>query len=121
MIDISLLTNFGSACSKSFLGFPTWYKYLEVRRNDFASCDIIDFRVPGDFLLIGLAVIDILFRVIGLVAVYFVLYGGVQYVISQSEPDKVSKAQNTIQTALLGLVLSFAAVAIISFLGRRLT
>lgn len=72
-------------------------------------------------VLIGFGVLDILIRIAGLVAVGFVVYGGVLYVLSRGEPDKAKKALGTIINALIGLVIAVVAAAIVAFLGGRLS
>lgn len=119
----ALLTTFGAsaACQKPFFGLKTWYYYLDTN----AQCEIVNFKFlptngTSDVLLIGVALIDDLIRVAGFVAIGFVIYGGILYVTSQGSPDQTSKAQNTIQNALIGLAVAVLAVAAVSFLGARI-
>lgn len=72
-------------------------------------------------VLIGFGILDIVIRIAGLVAVGFVVYGGVLYVLSRGEPDKAKKALGTIINALIGLVIAVVAAAIVAFLGDRLS
>ncbi len=82
---------------------------------------MIDFSSnPNDFWLIGLGIVDILLRVAGLVAVAFVVYGGFMYMTSQGEPDKTSKAKNTLLNSLIGLTIAIMATVIVSFVGSSL-
>ena len=122
----NLLSLFSAAppvCKETFFGLKTWYHYLKVD----GTCSIVDFQfLPtasdgrSDFLLILLALVDDLLRVAGLVAIGFVIYGGILYVTSQGSPDQTQKAQSTIQNALIGLVVAILAVAFVSFLGSRI-
>ena len=122
---IGLITTFAaSKCSVSFLGLKSWYAYLSL--NPAPDCSIKQFRLlpvggPSDVPLILLAVVDDLMRIAGLVAVIFVIYGGIQYVTSQGNSEQASKAQDTIQNALVGLAVSIVAVAAVAFIGSRLT
>lgn len=109
-------------CSKGFFGLPPWYKYLQV---DGSTCEIIDFKLLGSgadsgLILIGLAVVEMLLRIAGLVAVTFVLWGGFTYIISQAEPDKLANARHTILNALIGLGIALLATSIVVFVGNRL-
>ncbi len=120
----TLLSHFSATqlCKpKGFFGLKAWYQYLDTDKN----CNIVNFNVlpsngQSDLLLIGVAVIDDLLRIAGLVAIAFVIYGGVQYVASQGSPDQTQKAQATIQNALIGLIICLLAVAMVSFLGSKL-
>lgn len=128
----SLLTQFAEACggSPSFFGIPTWYKYLQsggymvADSNNVCQLNISGGLQSGNFevfVLIGLGVLDIIIRIAGLVAVGFVVYGGILYVISRGEPDKAKKAMGTIINALIGLVIAIVAAAFVAFLGGRLS
>jgi hypothetical protein len=108
----------GAACRHGFFGLPSWYEYLTLNPK---TCDIVRFKVPGDLILIGLALVDMLLHIAGLAAVVFVIYGGIQYTTSQGSPDATAKAQNTIVNALIGLALAVVAIAFVSFLGKRIS
>ena len=115
------LQSFAVTCANdgSFFGFPTWYKYLPPGQAGGGACSV-GFVFPDSIPLIALAILEILLRVAGLIAIIFVIYGGVTYVISQGEPDKVGQAKGTIINALIGLVVATFAVAIVSFVGNRI-
>ena len=106
--------------SKTFFGLPVWYKYLKVAAVNSQACDFKGFSFPNDLALVGLALLDDLLRIAGLVAVIYVIIGGVQYVISQGSPDNTKKAQETVLNALIGLVLAIGATAIVSFAGNSI-
>ncbi|HEY1064369.1 MAG TPA: hypothetical protein VGE30_03710 [Candidatus Saccharimonadales bacterium] len=117
-----------SPCEKpKLLGiFVPWYQYLTLYKDDTGSCTVKDFTLVGngsdsDVPKVLLAIVDDLLRLAGLVAVIFVIYGAVQYLTSQGEPDAANKARSTIISALVGLVIALVAVAFVSFLGRALT
>lgn len=109
--------------NSSFLGFPTWYKYLEPVEKD-GSCDISLGSGPEEQLAgvgkILLAVFEIALRAIGILAIGYVMYGGFQYLISQGEPDKTKSARSTILNALIGVAISVSAVAIVNIIGRNI-
>lgn len=117
---LSLFAAANSCHSGGFFGLIPWWYYLPA--EDFARCEIIHFNpLSTDGIpLILLAVIDDLLRVIAIVAVGFILYGAVQYMISQGNPEQTSKALKTIINALIGIGISTVAVALVSFLGNRL-
>lgn len=100
----------------SFLGFPTWYKYLNY---DAGTCEL-NVNIPGDIVLILLAVFEILLRIAGMLAVIFIIYGGFLYLTSAGEPDKAKNGRTTIINALVGLVLAMSATVIVSIIGRAL-
>lgn len=123
-----LLQTFAANCSKpTFLGLQPWYQYLPYGPDKYGqgTC-VINLDPNGllgahsSLLLIGLAVIDDLLRVAALVAVGYVIYGGIQYITSGGSPDTTKRAQSTIINALIGLVLAILAASIVAFIGNQL-
>jgi hypothetical protein len=118
----------GACADKLFFGLVPWYHYLKVQSvtdplTKRAYCDIPNFTLLGghsDLLLVLLAVVDDLLRIAGVVAVAYVIYAGIKYIMSQGSPDETAKAQSTLVNALLGLALALVAVALVSYLGTHL-
>lgn len=126
------------ANSSSFLGFPTWYKYLQVefipKGSDVApdnpsingpatvdTCNVkADFTNPATYAAILLVIFEILMRVAGLAAVVFVIVGGFLFITSDGQPDKAKKARWTIFNALIGLGIAMVAVAAVNLIGNTL-
>lgn len=124
----NMLNLFADKCDGgNFLGLVPWYKYLDQTTSD---CSIRSFnilpgkgnidRAPSDIPLVLLAVIDNLIRIAALIAVIFIVYGGVMYATSQGSPDQAAKAQSTVINALAGLAIAIIAVVIVTFIGNRL-
>lgn len=111
------LTLFAAACDGgNFLGFPTWYKYLEQR--EFRGTCSPHLEGINDVWLIGLAVIEILLRIAMIAAIAFVVYGGIKYAASRGNSDKVESAQRTLTDAVIGLIIAIVATAVVGFLAR---
>ena len=60
-------------------------------------------------------ILEAIILVLGLAAVAFIIYGGVQYISSSGDPGKVEKAKKTIFYACIGLIISVLAFAIVNF------
>lgn len=56
--------------------------------------------------------------VAGIVAVIFVVYGGISYITSSGDPNKVQKARQTIIYALIGIVIVALAEVITAFVSN---
>lgn len=118
----ALLTLFAATCKPTFFSLVPWYQYLKLN----GGCGIENFQIlpgngaPSSIPLILLAIIDDLLRVAGLMAVFFIIYAGVQYISSQGNPDQASKAQNTIINALIGLAIALISIGFVSYLGNAL-
>lgn len=117
-------------CSSSFLTLKTWFAYLPPKNgtlNTFdKNCQVENFQFlpeegkPSMLPTVFLAIADNLLRIAALVAVAFVIIGGIQYVTSQGEPDRTKRAQESIINALIGLVIVLVAAAVVGYIGSRI-
>ena len=62
-----------------------------------------------------IAVINGVIAILATVAVVIVIIGGVNYMTSSGDAEKVKKAKNTILYGLIGLVICVLAFAIVNF------
>lgn len=139
MILTPLINTFAVSCNANatFFGLVPWYHFLTLASTNvldgaghtvYTTCAITNFNTTGakvlgaqsPFLLITLAILDDLVRVAGLVAVGFIIFGGIQYTTSQGSPDATKKAQQTIINALIGVVIAVLASGIVEFIGNKL-
>lgn len=113
----------------SFLTFPTWYKYIKTGKTDVnGKCTIPDIQLTntkgefngGGILLILLSIVDILLNLAGLVALGFIVYGGIRFVTSQGSSDGTKQARETVLNGIIGMVIATIAIAVVTFLGDRL-
>lgn len=58
--------------------------------------------------------------ILGLVAVIFIIIGGVNYITSSGDANKVKKAKDTILYAVIGLIICALAFAIVNFVIARM-
>jgi len=54
--------------------------------------------------------------VIGILAVGFIVFGGIKYITAAGDPSKLTAAKNTVLYAIIGLVVAISAFAITSFI-----
>lgn len=59
--------------------------------------------------------------IVGIVSVIMLIYGGLRYVISGGDSKKVTDAKNTILYAIIGLIISILAFAIVNFVINAIT
>ena len=111
--------------TSSFFGLPTWYKFLEGQAVTEESTGTVQCQPVVssvyDFYKIIASVLELLLRIAALIAVGFVVYGGVMYILSQGAPDKTKQALNTIISAIVGLVITIIAAATVGFVAGRFT
>lgn len=125
----NFLTKFAQSCetAQEVWGIPTWYKYLPSGYNTSTKqCELLygkefSFSDATYLLGVGLAIGEILLRIVAIVAVAYIIYGGFQYLVSQGEPDRTKSAKETIVNALVGLVIAILATTIVNFIGTRLS
>lgn len=65
------------------------------------------------------AITTIVFTIIGAISLLMITIGGFRYIISEGDPQGVSKAKGTIIFALIGLLVSISAVSIVTFVIGR--
>lgn len=112
------------ACTKSaggFLGFPTWYKYLDPTFDGNTKECKLNFDLTKDASKVLLAIFEIILRIAGLVSVGFIIFGGFTYLLSQGEPDKIKGARSTIINSFIGLVLAISASGIVNLIARNIS
>jgi uncharacterized membrane protein len=59
--------------------------------------------------------IDLISIVVGVIAVLMIIIGGIRFVVSNGDSNKVTTARNTIVYALIGLILVALAQVIVKF------
>lgn len=119
-----LLTKFAAACpEQAVFGIPTWYKYLPAETVN-GECKLLgDFSQSkmGSLLGIGLALTEILLFIAGLLAIFYIIYGGFRYVLSQGEPENTKIAKDAILNAVIGLVIAILASTLVRFIGTTIS
>jgi hypothetical protein len=109
-----------SSCkANGFFGLPPWYKYLDTSQVG-DTCDIVNFRFEDDFWKIGLAVLEMLLRVAGMVAVFMIIFSGVSYIMASGEPEKAAAARRRLYNSLIGLAIALVATGFVAFIGNKL-
>jgi hypothetical protein len=66
-------------------------------------------------------VLQIVFGIIGAIAVLIIVINGLQLVISQGSPDALKKARDAIIAASIGLVIAVSAEIIVTFVLTKLS
>lgn len=111
--------------SGNFLGiFPPWWEFMAGTKDPLGQCTP-SLTIAGQFQLssiwlIGLAVIDILLRLAGLVAVISIMVAGAQYQFTGGNPEKAASARRRLYNSLIGLGIAIIATATVTFIGNQL-
>lgn len=119
----SLPISFGAAtCTADdhlFNIIPSWYEYLDLQLVN-GNCEVVNFKVPEDFLPVGLAIVDMLLRLGGLAAMIGIIAAGVGYITAGGDATKAATARRRIYNALIGLAIVFVAAGFVAFVGNYL-
>jgi len=100
-----------------FLGFPSWYRGLTKADCELKSPETVGLSV---FIwTIGLNVLEMAIVAVAYLSGFIFLYGGWLFILSQGKPEGIVKGKSTMIMALIGLVLSIGAVALVRFIFDR--
>ncbi|MEK9159698.1 MAG: hypothetical protein AAB383_03125 [Patescibacteria group bacterium] len=58
--------------------------------------------------------------VAGFLSVVFIFFGGISFILSGGQEDKIKQAVSTIRYAIIGLVVTMLSVAIVAIVGRAM-
>ena len=110
-----------AACQPKMMKMiPTWYKYLGNETIGGKCTPVVSFNDKNDVVRVLLAVFEIVIFIGGLVAVFYVVYGGFLYITSAGEPDKTRNGRTTIINAIVGLFICLSATAIVNLIGNNI-
>lgn len=56
----------------------------------------------------------------GFLSVVFIFFGGISFILSGGDDDKIKQAVSTIRYAIIGLIVTILSVVIVGFVGRAL-
>jgi hypothetical protein len=104
--------------------FPAWYKGLCNDKGDgIVSPKDIQKKLPNDtsgiatfITKIATNLVELLLYVVGYVSLIFIIWGGFKYMISGDNASGTSSAKKTILNAVIGLILSIMAIAIVNLI-----
>ncbi|MDO4271390.1 MAG: hypothetical protein Q4C83_00160 [Candidatus Saccharibacteria bacterium] len=60
-------------------------------------------------------VINLMLFIVGVLAIFMIIYGGIRYVLSGGDNSKVKDAKNTILYAIVGLIVAILGYAIVNW------
>lgn len=61
-------------------------------------------------------IVQVLFLFSGVVALFFIVYAGIRYILSRGDPKAVEGAKSTLTWAIIGLIVVLLAFTIIEFI-----
>jgi hypothetical protein len=106
-----------ATCKGSFLGIKAWYNGLECDKGNVTisrSPDSKNEKLKKYIWTIILNVSDGIFKIAGIVAVGFLIFGGYTWIFSGGVPEQVVKGRKTVTNAIVGLIISLVAVLVVN-------
>lgn len=103
-----------------FFFLPPWWEYLNGAGDASGNCEP-SFNFPESLWVVGLAVLDMLMRVAGLIAVVSIIIAGVESIFSGGNAEKAVSARRRIWNSLIGLGIVVVASAVVAFIGKNFT
>lgn len=88
---------------------------LNPAGNSLAECNIEPGNSPDDAKPVIQSVLEVIFALMGVVAVFVMILGGFYLMTSQGDSAKVTRGKNTILYGVVGLVVAMLAFAIVNF------
>jgi hypothetical protein len=79
----------------------------------------LQFNSINDIAYIIANLIQIMLGLSGILAIIFISYAGIQYIVSQGDPGRVGSAKAGLRNAIVGLVLSAGAYLVVGYLASQ--
>ncbi len=97
-------------CETHFMGLKAWYDGLvdsdcKVQTPDTGNED----EVKRFAWTVALNIVSMVLGILGYLAILFVMWGGIQYMLGQGDPTKVAKGKRTIFNSVIGLIIVMSA------------
>ena len=92
--------------------------YLYILAQQISTNSLPGGKANGDTVH---TIISITIGITAALSLLFITIGGFRYILSQGDPQSVSKSKSTVIYALVGLVVAIIAQAIVSFVFVRIT
>ena len=106
--------------NQSFFFLPPWWEYLPTGEVDGLGVCSPTIVFPDGILPIGLAVLDMLLRLAGFIAVISIIIAGVQHIFSGGDVQKAASARKRIWNSFIGLAIVMVATLFVTFVGRQI-
>ncbi len=79
-----------------------------------------DLLETGDLLQIFATFIALAFIVATVLCLVFIIYGGITFILSAGNEDRIKKAVHTIRFAIIGLFVTIGAIFLVSIMSKLL-
>lgn len=115
-----VVTTAGAACDGRLLGIPPWYRGLTVGADE--NCVVRgpdpnnNMPIEKYVTILALNIIEIGVVIVAYIALFFILYGGFQFLVGGGNSGTIEKARHSVLNAVIGLAIALGAVAILNLI-----
>ena len=81
---------------------------------------IVEVAENLDLMTMFIRLVAVAFIVAGVLAVVFIFFGGISFILSGGNEDKIKQAISTIRYSIIGLVFSVGAIFVVGVLAKFL-
>ncbi|MGH7156732.1 MAG: pilin [Candidatus Saccharimonadales bacterium] len=116
------LAGYGANCTlpqHSLFFLPPWWEYIPTKIDTVTKQCVVAFNFPGDIWSVALAVLDMLLRIGGFVAVISIIIAGLQYITSMGNSEDNVNARKRLTNSLIGLAIVLIASGVVAFIGNQ--
>jgi hypothetical protein len=122
---MSTATTYAATCSgpvagnpgdSGILGFPNWHRGLECDGDKASGTyHVVMTDIPKTVWTVVLNAVDMLLRVVGILAVVMILVSAFRYLTNGGSEEKIRSAKTSLLQAIVGLVIALLASTIVGF------
>lgn len=87
---------------------------------DESPASIVEVAENLDLMEMFIRLVAVAFIVAGVLAVVFIFFGGISFILSGGNEDKIKQAISTIRYSIIGLVFSVGAIFVVGILAKFL-
>lgn len=95
-------------------------EYNSITMPEEGSPSIVEVAENLDLMEMLIRLVAVAFIVAGLLAVVFIFFGGISFILSGGNEDKIKQAISTIRYSIIGLVFSVGAIFVVGVLAKFL-
>lgn len=104
------------ACGGRLLTLPPWYRGLTNGDCSIKSPEKTEGGLRNFIIKIILNISEAIMQLVAYASILFLVIGGFRYMFASADPEQVSKGKTTVRNAIIGLLISLFAVAIVNVL-----
>lgn len=112
----NLITSLGAGATLSLVYAKSALAQAQVGNQDIRGVPIVD---GTDLLGTINGIVNVVLIVVGILAVMYLIYGGILYITAGGNPESAVKGRTAITNAIIGIIIVMLSLAIYNFVIDR--